>query len=223
MKWVHWNFYLSGPLATSNFYYYLSRDHAKFFRYAGAVTYAEAVFAPAFVKMIKVYREIFGDDVDLHYCDEHAHIDEHHGRITREQVLLALAEKHGPGVVPELMRGIAEARLVGGWFEEDTAAQIRWADDIPRHRELAAAARTGEPRSVRASADGPFGTRSHDGAVVLALDAGEADLVTSATGEPERLVRGDVVLIPAGRVYGIKAVSPECRYLLHPVVDEPTT
>ncbi|GLY73493.1 iron-containing redox enzyme family protein [Actinoallomurus iriomotensis] len=220
---AYWNFYLSGPLATNNFYYYLSRDHAKFFRYAGAVTYAEAVFAPAFVKMIKVYREIFGDDVDLHYCDEHAHIDEHHGRITREQVLLALAEKHGPGVVPELMRGIAEARLVGGWFEEDTAAQIRWADDIPRHRELAAATRTGEPRSVRASVDGPFGTRSHDGAVVLALDAGEADLVTSATGEPERLVRGDAVLIPAGRVYGIKAVSPECRYLLHPVVDEPTT
>jgi hypothetical protein len=219
---AYWNFYLAGPLATNNFYYYLSRDHAKFFRYAGAVTYAEAVFAPAFVKMIKVYREIFGEDVDLHYCDEHAHIDEHHGRITREQVLLALAEKHGPGVVPELMRGIAEARLVGGWFEEDTAAQIRWADTIPRHRELAAAARTGEPRPVRASADGPFGTRSHDGAVVLTLDTGEADLVTSATGEPERLVRGDAVLIPAGRVYGVKAVSPECRYLLHPVVDEPT-
>ncbi|MFB9831819.1 iron-containing redox enzyme family protein [Actinoallomurus acaciae] len=220
---AYWNFYLAGPLATNNFYYYVSRDHAKFFRYAGAVTYAEAVFAPAFVKMIKVYREIFGDDVDLHYCDEHAHIDEHHGRITREQVLLALADKHGPGVVPELMRGIAEARLIGGWFEEDTAAQIRWADAISRHRELGAAARTGEPRAVRASADGPFGTRSHDGSVVLVVDAGEADLVTSATGEPERLVRGDAVLIPAGRVYGVKAVSPECRYLLHPVADEPTT
>ncbi|NED58085.1 iron-containing redox enzyme family protein, partial [Micromonospora aurantiaca] len=77
-----------GPLATNNYYYYLSRDHAKFFRYAGAVTYAEAVFAPGFVEMVKVFRDIFGDAVDLHYCDEHAHIDEHHGRITREQVLL---------------------------------------------------------------------------------------------------------------------------------------
>jgi nitrosourea synthase len=221
---AYWNFYLSGPLATNNFYYYLSRDHAKFFRYAGAVTYAEAVFAPAFVKMIKVYRAIFGDDVDLHYCDEHAHIDEHHGRITREQVLLALAGKHGPGVVPELMRGIAEARLVGGWFEEDTAAQIRWADTIARHREPGdAAARTGEPRAVRVSAETPFGTRSHDGTVVLTLEQGEADLVTSATGEPERLVRGDAVLVPAGRVYGIKAVSPECRYLLHPVEDTSTS
>lgn len=213
---AYWNFYLSGPLATNNFYYYLSRDHAKFFRYAGAVTYAEAVFAPAFVKMTKVYRDIFGADVDLHYCDEHAHIDEHHGRITRDQVLLALAGKHGPGVVPELMRGIAEARLIGGWFEEDTAEQIRWADTIPRHRELAAAAaRTGEPRRVVRTAESPFGTRSHDRAVVLVLDGGEADLVTSATGTPERLVRGDAVLIPAGRVYGIQAVSPECGYLLH--------
>jgi Iron-containing redox enzyme len=213
---AYWNFYLSGPLATNNYYYYLSRDHAKFFRYAGAVTYAEAVFAPAFVKMIKVYRDIFGDDVDLHYCDEHAHIDEHHGRITREQVLLALAEKHGPGVVPELIRGIAEARLIGGWFEEDTAAQIQWADAIPRYRELGAAAtQVGEPRRVVRTEQSPFGTRSHDHAVVLVLDGGEADLVTSATGVPERLVRGDAVLIPAGRVYGVKAVSPECAYLLH--------
>jgi hypothetical protein len=213
---AYWNFYLSGPLATNNYYYYLSRDHAKFFRYAGAVTFAEAVFAPAFVKMIKTYREVFGADVDLHYCDEHAHIDEHHGRITREQVLLALAERHGPGVVPELMRGIAEARLIGGWFEEDTAAQIRWADDIPHHRELGAAAgHAGDPQYVVRTTESPFGTRAHDKEVVLVLERGEADLVTSATGEPERLVRGDAVLIPAGRVYGVSAVSPECRYLLH--------
>jgi Iron-containing redox enzyme len=211
---AYWNFYLAGPLATNNYYYYLSRDHAKFFRYAGAVTYAEAVFAPAFVKMIKVYREIFGDDVDLHYCDEHAHIDEHHGRITREQVLLALAEKHGPAVVPELMRGIAEARLVGGWFEEDTAAQIRWADAIPRFRELgAAASRDGERRRVPVTASSPFGTRCHDRPVVLVLAEGEADLVTTATGEPERLVRGDALLIPAGRVYGVEAA--ECEYHLY--------
>ncbi len=213
---AYWNFYLAGPLATNNYYYYLSRDHAKFFRYAGAVTYAEAVFAPAFVKMIKVYRKIFGADVDLHYCDEHAHIDEHHGRITREQVLLALAERHGPGVVPELIRGVAEARLIGGWFEEDTAAQIRWADDIPRHRELGAAATpAGDPRYVVRTAQTPFGTRGHDRAVVLELERGEAELVTTATGAPDRLVRGDTVLIPAGRVYGVRAVSPECRYLLH--------
>src|SRR3569833_1412328 len=213
---AYWNFYLSGPLATNNYYYYLSRDHAKFFRYAGAVTFAEAVFAPAFVKMIKTYREIFGADVDLHYCDEHAHIDEHHGRITREHVLLALAERHGPGVVPELMRGIAEARLIGGWFEEDTAAQIRWADDIPGHRELGAAVtQAGDPQYVVRTTESPFGTRSHDREVVLVLERGEADLVTTATGEPERLVRGDAVLIPAGRVYGVSAVSPECRYLLH--------
>jgi len=228
---AYWNFYLAAPMATNNYYYYLSRDHAKFFRYAGAVTYAEAVFAPGFVKMIKTYRDVFGDDVDLQYCEEHAHIDQHHGRITREQVLLALARRHGDGVVPELMRGIAEARLLGSWFEDDTAAQIRWADSIPRYRELGQAAlaegtgagRTGadaaaaEPRRVELAAGHPFGTRNHDQPTVLAMADGEADLVTTATGEPERLVRGDAVLIPAGRVYGIKAVSPQCAYSLHGV------
>ena len=78
----------------------------------------------------------------------------------------------------------------------------------------------GEPRRVVRTPESPFGTRSHDRAVVLVLDGGEADLVTSATGTPERLVRGDAVLIPAGRVYGIQAVSPECRHLLYATDDD---
>jgi len=213
---AYWNFYLPCPMATNNYYYYLSRDHAQFFRYAGAVTYAEAVFAPGFVKMIKVYRDIFGDDVDLHYCEEHAHIDQHHGRITREQVLLALAERHGDDVVPELMRGIAEARLLGRWFDDDTVAQIRWADSIRHYRELGEAALrgVGETCQVELSRGHPFGTRNHDQTIVIAMQNGAADFVATGTGEPERLVRGDAVLVPAGRVYGIKAVSPECTYSL---------
>ena len=214
---AYWNFYLAGPLATNNYYYYLSRDHARFFQYAGAVTYAERVFAPGFVKMIRTYRGIFGEDVDLHYCDEHAHIDEHHGRITREQVLLALAEKHGPSVIPDLIRGIAEAEFLGGWFEADTADQIRWSDAIDRYRELGAAAlsSSGEPRRVTLTPDTPFGTRSHDGKTVLRVVEGEADLVTQATGEPDRLAAGDALLVPAGRVYGLRAVSPRCAYDVH--------
>lgn len=215
---AYWNFYLPGPMAINNHYYLLSRDHANFFRYAGAVAYAEAVFAPAFVKMIKVFRDIFGADVDLHYCDEHAHIDEHHGRITREEILLSLAERHGTHVVPELMRGIAEARMLGDWFEQDTAAQIAWADTIPAHREMAADITVaGPPERVERTREGMFHTRNHDHDVVLEIEDGEAELVTSATGTPEPLVKGDAVLVPAGRVYGVRSVSEASAHLLHPV------
>ncbi|MFC4905747.1 iron-containing redox enzyme family protein [Actinomadura gamaensis] len=218
---AYWNFYLPGPIAINNHYYLLSRDHAKFFRYAGAVAYAEAVFAPAFVKMIGTFRDIFGDDVDLHYCDEHAHIDEHHGRITREEILLALAERHGDHVVPELMRGIAEARMLGDWFEEDTAAQIEWADTIPAHREMAADVTVaGPPERIERSRGGMFHTRNHDRAVVLEMAHGEAELVTSATGAPEPLTQGDAVLVPAGRVYGVRSVSDASSYLVHPVRED---
>jgi quercetin dioxygenase-like cupin family protein len=170
--------------------------------------------------MIKTYRDVFGADVDLHYCEEHAHIDQHHGRITREQLLLALARQHGDGVVPELIRGIAEARLLGSWFEEDTAAQIRWADSIAAHRVVDAAALTdgGEGRPVELSPGHPFGTRNHDEPVVLVMADGEADLVTTATGEPERLAKGDALLVPAGRVYGIRASARGCSYRLHRAV-----
>ncbi|MBB4956890.1 iron-containing redox enzyme family protein [Micromonospora polyrhachis] len=219
---AYWNFYLAAPLATNNYYYYVSRDHAKFFRYVGAVTYAERVFAPSFVKMIATYREVFGDDVDLHYADEHAHIDQHHGRITRDEVLLALAKRHGPGVIPELARGIAEARLLGSWFDEDTAAQIGWADTIGYHRELGlkAAAESDEGRRIDLAAGSPFGTRSHDRTTALVVADGELDLVTTATGEPDRMTRGDAVLIPSGRLYGLQAVSPTCTYEVRPIADQ---
>lgn len=211
---AYWNFYLPTPLAVNNYYYFVSRDHASFFRYIGAVTYAERVFAPSFVNMIKTYRGVFGDDVDLHYCEEHAHIDAHHGRITRDEILLALAERHGPGVIPELVRGIAEARLLGGWFERDTAAQIRWTDDLDAYRALGAQTATlPEPsHRVQLTPASPFGTRNHDHAVVLVIEDGDAELVTAATATPAPMARGDAVLVPAGRLYGVRAAGRTCTY-----------
>jgi hypothetical protein len=203
---AYWNFYLAGPLATNNYYYFVSRDHASFFRYIGAVTYAERVFAPSFVNMIETYRGVFGDDVDLHYCEEHAHIDAHHGRITRDEILLALAERHGAGVIPELVRGIAEAQLLGGWFEQDTAAQIRWSDELDDHRAPDVA--SGPARRVELTALSPFGTRSHDAAVVVTVEDGAGELITGPTAAPEPMARGDAVLVPAGRLYGMRAAGP---------------
>ena len=135
-------------------------------------------------------------------------------------MLLALAERHGPTVIGDLVRGIAEAELLGAYFESDTAEQIRWSDAIDDHRVLGAAAlaRCGDPRRVELSPDSPFGTRNHDEPMVLVLAEGEADLVTAATGEPDRLVAGDAILVPAGRLYGVKAVSARCAYHLHPMV-----
>lgn len=216
---AYWNFYLPGVLAAHNHHYYLSRDHAQFFRYAGAVTYTEAVFVPAIVQMASTYREIFGSEIDLHYCDEHAHTDQHHGRITRDQVLMSLAGRHGQTVIPELMRGIAEARLVAGWAEHDTAEQIRWSDDLAGHRELAGStATTGTPRRVDLAPEAPFATRNHDDAMVLEVERGEVDLITTPTGPAERLRHGDALLIPAGRLYGVTSVSSTSAYLLHTAV-----
>jgi Iron-containing redox enzyme len=211
---AYWNFYLAGPLATNNYYYFVSRDHANFFRYIGAVTYAERVFAPSFVKMIETYRAVFGDDVDLHYCEEHAHIDAHHGRITRDEVLLSLAERHGGGVIPALVRGIAEARLLGAWFEADTAAQIRWVDDLDAYRALGVGTATLPEAAHRRelTAASPFGTRSHDRTMVVVVEDGDAELITGPTAVAEPMTRGDAVLVPAGRLYGVRAAGPSCAY-----------
>ncbi|MEV4256102.1 hypothetical protein AB0J52_23340, partial [Spirillospora sp. NPDC049652] len=65
-----------------------------------------------------------------------------------------------------------------------------------------------------------FHTRNHDHDVVLEIEQGEAELVTSATGAPVPLAKGDAVLVPAGRVYGVRARSDASTHLLHPVRTE---
>jgi hypothetical protein len=80
---AYWHFYLTGSLALINYFNYLTEDHTKFFRYCGAVTYMEWIFAQGFAEAGETLAKVYGPDVDTHYTDEHAHIDQHHGKMAR--------------------------------------------------------------------------------------------------------------------------------------------
>jgi quercetin dioxygenase-like cupin family protein len=204
---AYWHFYLTGSIAIINYFNYLTDDHRRFFRYAGALTFAEWTFAKFFTDLASILRDLFGDAVDTHYCDEHGHIDVHHGRMTFENLLLGLARKHGDEVIPDLVRGVEEIRLLARLTDEEFIRQVTWADELPRHveegRSRAGASAVVETATVEPGH--PFGTRTYDEPTVVSVESGEVDLLVGAENPPFPLQAGDAILVPAGCLHGLRA------------------
>ncbi len=207
---AYWSFYLTSSLVGTNYFNYLTEDHRGMFRYMAAVTYLEWLFAQGFADTGIMLRAVFGDRVDTKYCDEHAHIDIHHGRMTYEKLLLGFARTHGESVIPDLVRGIEETKLLLRLGDADFVAQIRWADTLAEHTTLGAALATAaadEGVAATLRPDDPFWTRVYDTDRLVAVTAGEVDVHAWATPRPHRLGRGDTLLVPRGRLHGLKAAS----------------
>ncbi|MFG2088803.1 MULTISPECIES: iron-containing redox enzyme family protein [unclassified Spirillospora] len=211
---AYWNFYLTSSLVGVNYFNWLTEDHRGMFRYMAAVTYLEWLFAQGFADTGAMLRAVYGDRVDAKYCDEHAHIDIHHGRMTYENLLLGLARTHGELVIPELVRGIEDTKLLLRLGDADFRAQIAWADTLDDHAEAGAAlASSGLDDAVTSTLrpDSPFCTGVYETDRLVEVTAGEVDVYAWATEHPHRLGAGDVLLVPRNRLHGLKAASPEAR------------
>jgi Iron-containing redox enzyme len=208
---AYWHFYLTGSLALINYFNYLTEDHTKFFRYCAAVTYMEWIFAQGFAEAGATLAKVYGPDADTHYTDEHAHIDQHHGKMTFENLLQGLAKRHGERVIPELVRGIEEIRLLLRLADEEFIEQLRWIDTLDEYRAAGARMAAGlDPRSghlAELTAASPFTTRTYDEDRVLLVTDGAVDLHACGEGEPHRIEGGGALLVPAGRLHGVRPAT----------------
>src|SRR5690606_33843640 len=190
----YWFFYLPSWIAGNNYFYKVTRSRTDFFRYIGGMAFLEATFAPSFAAMTKTFRAVYGDAVDTRYFDEHAHIDEHHGRMAVYDLLLPLGRKHGAHAIKEMVRGIEEVRLLGRLGDEDLLAQITWRPEAVQ------AAPGGEGERLE---PGRFETRVADRDTLVAVESGTAGLHWTPTGGPLELAAGQGVRVPRGRLYGV--------------------
>ncbi|MQY11225.1 hypothetical protein SRB5_13400 [Streptomyces sp. RB5] len=196
----YWFFYLPSSIAMNNYFYWATRNRTGFFRYIGAMAFLEATFAAWFADLTKVFRDAFGDAVDTRYCDEHAHIDQHHGRMAVEDLLIPLARKHGPVAVKGLLQGVEEIQYLDRLAGADLLTQLSWDPALSD-----APAKTPAAGVTALDSDSPFDTRLATGDTRLSVLSGEALLYNSATGDPLRVPHGRSVLVPDGCLYGVRA------------------
>ncbi|KAA2261405.1 iron-containing redox enzyme family protein [Solihabitans fulvus] len=197
----YWFFYLPTSIAVNNYFYTVTHNRTGFFRYIGAMALLEATFAPWFGALGKTLRAVYGDSVDLKYCDEHAHIDQHHGRMAVHDLLMPLARKHGPMAARGLIRGVEEIRLLGALADEDLMAQLKWRPTA----EKSDLSTVDTKDVVDLTAATPFETRVAERDCAVNVLSGRVDLHWRATGEPLTLTEGEAVRVPGGRLYGVRS------------------
>lgn len=222
----YWQFYLGSSLALINYVHCVSRNHARFFRYLGALYYTEASLTAAVRRQSNLMRDVFGDDIITLCFDDHAHVDRRHGRMALDRLIKPMTAKWGSPIIPEIVRGFEALRLLTEVAAGDFAAQIEWSDNREAYKARAAALLE-DPAGARARypCTGLTGTRgelsvthTHETDELLAVDDGELEVATSH--EERAVLRADEgMVIPRFRLHGSRVLSGTCQYRVYSLPD----
>jgi quercetin dioxygenase-like cupin family protein len=185
----------------------------------GALFFTEASLVNTAKRQSTMLRSVFGDTVDRTYFDEHQHIDQHHGDMALNRLVVPALERFGDSVAGEIMLGFEQFRQLQHEADLDLLAQFEWADDLERYKdraaELYAKIKSGqidaaletfvEPRAERST------THAHPDDRLLVIERGAMDF-WPLYGEPMHLEEGALMYIPRHRLHGSVVRSAECVY-----------
>ena len=219
---AYWQFYLTSSLALTNYFHYVSRNHGNFFRYLGALYYTEATIPHSNRQFSKLLQGLFGKGANTGYFDEHVHIDPHHARMVVEKVIEPVIESCGEGVIPEIVRGFEEFRLLQDIADEELIGQITWSDNLDEYCQKAKGLisnqnSTAANRQVFAEVKDELSvTHVHDDDELFVVSDGEIELVTGFD-QSVKLGTGDGIVIPKGKLHGSVVLSDICNYWVSPL------
>lgn len=222
----YWQFYLAGSLMMSNYFHLLGKNHEYFFRYLGALYFTETTLVGFCQRSAELLSRLFGDDVDVTYFTEHVHIDEHHGAMALEKLILPVVDACGDQVIPEIVRGYEEFQVIAEIADEDFARQIAWMDRGPVNKQLHApvwdAISSGRVTAPVAHIVEPRGelsnTHCHNGDELCHIVSGTMRFV-SGYDSYQILEAGEGTVIESNRLHGAIIESDECVYEIHSVGD----
>ncbi|MEU3267366.1 MULTISPECIES: iron-containing redox enzyme family protein [Streptomyces] len=225
----YWQYYLVSSLALNNYFHYLGKNHENFFRYVGALYYTESTLVDFCRRAESLLADVFDGAADARYFSEHVHIDQHHGRMALDKLVKPLIERHGEQIIPEIVRGIEEFRLLNTIADDDFATQIAWMDDADRYKELHApvyaAIQEGRVTVPVADIVEPHGelsnTHSHEGDELCHIVSGTMRFV-SGFNSYRILEAGEGTVIQRNRLHGAIIESEECVYQIYSVGDHRT-
>jgi Iron-containing redox enzyme len=223
---AYWQFYLTSSLLVNNYYNAIGRDHSKFFRYVGAIFQAETSFILSCAQAAEMLRSVFGRETEVQYFLEHAHIDRHHSEMVLERIVKPAIATYGEWIIPEIVRGFEEARLLGQLAERDFCDQVAWSDGGRTFKELHpvvyAKIQSGAIHPKRQQFIEPHGelsvTHVHDGDELCHIDAGVMHFI-NGFGRHTELRAGEGTVIQHHRLHGAIIDSSECTYSIYSIGD----
>ncbi len=206
---TYFGLYLTSSLAVHNYIHWICRNKPLFFRYVGAAYFAEATYVHTCEEMAESLARVFPDGVDGTYFLEHAHIDRHHRRMLKDDLVLPAIALYGPDIIPEIVRGFEEFRWLVGWWCDDVCRQL---EEIDRVLECRSDLRQASDRVVaaeeilRGDAGVGLALTICDRPVYYWCEEGDAYLQLGF-GEMRRLSATDVAVVSAGRPHALVATG----------------
>lgn len=215
----YWQFYQPSALMLTNYFHFITRNKAHFFRYLGALFYTESSLINVTRRQSVLLRRIFGNEIDTRYFDEHHHIDRHHSEMVLTRLIEPAIAAYGERAITGILRGFEEFRLLQRLADQDLADQLIWAGTLMRNDPKLTPhldrwnASQGEARSETfvESQDERSTTHIHPDDRLLVLETGAMDFYPLA-GVTLHLTAGDALFIPGGRLHGSIVRTPECTY-----------
>jgi hypothetical protein len=226
MPHTYWQFYLTSSLMLNNYYNYVCKDHSKFFRYIGAIFCAETSFISTCDHYANTLKKVFGSSVDVRYFTEHVHIDKHHSRMVFQKLVKPIIEMCGEYVIPEIVRGFEEAKILAEIADSDFIEQINWCDEGESYKKLAQPVfekiKTGAISPKMQQFIEPRGelsvTHVHDGDELCYIESGVLRFVTG-DDRYTTLNAGEGTVIQRNRLHGAIIESNECVYNIYSIGD----
>jgi quercetin dioxygenase-like cupin family protein len=223
---AYWQFYLTSSFVLNNYYNWVSSDHSKIFRYFGAVFYAETTFIKSCKLMAETFRKVFGKAVDLLYFEEHVHIDCHHSRMVLENLIKPAIAIWGEEIIPEVIRGFEEAKLLSTIADQDFINQVNWSDNCSNYKALALPIYTkiqdGTINPKMQKFVEPCGelsvTHVHDGDELCYIQSGIMKFLTGYD-RYTLLHAGEGIVIQRNRLHGAIIESNQCVYEIYSIGD----
>lgn len=215
----YWQFYHPTSLALTNYFHYVAKNKRLCFRYIGALLYTEASLVNTTKKQSALLREVFGTSVDTNYFDEHFHIDQHHGEMALERVVMPAIARFGDRAAVEILRGFMEFKLFEEIADEDLLAQFKFFNGLADNRRESTYFYENE---VRGNDQIPLETfveclgersttHTHPDHRLLVIESGTMDF-WPLYGEAISLKAGDILSVPKHRLHGSVVTSEECVY-----------
>lgn len=209
----YWQFYTSTSLALTNYFHYVSANHRHFFRYLGALFYTEASLACVTRVQAQAMRLAFGETINTLYFDEHSHINVYHGKMAFDQLIRPVVQRYGEQVLPDIIRGFEEFRLLQDLADAEFFAHIAWHDELTDWQptplpELLVSEHSSSFHECR---DDLSVTHVHGVTELFTVNKGTLRLVCTPFTQVE-LAAGQHVVIPAGMLHGSVITSEHCSY-----------